>query len=119
RDVCDTYDNAKLNAETIIDGQTVPMTFEMKRMAPGETNTWYIEILGTDGGVKYSTKDPKTFWIFKRGKEQFWQKTDLGFQTQFTVITGGIFETGFPDCFQQMLAAFVAEREGFLNDRFG
>ena len=114
---CDTFDNAKLTTETTIDGRSVPMILEMKRMAPGETNTWYIEVLGTEGGVRYSTKEPKTLWIFKRGKEQTWIKTDLGFHGQFPTITGGIFEPGFPDCFQQMLATFVAEREGFLNGR--
>lgn len=116
---CDTWDNATLHCDTTFEGLTVPMTIEMKRMAPTETNTWYIEILGTDGGVKYSTKEPKTLWLFNRGKEQTWTKTDLGFHGPFTTITGGIFETGFPDCFQQMLAAYVAEREGFLNGRFG
>ena len=52
----------------------------MKRLAPGETNTWFIEIFGTEGGVKFSTKEPKTLWTFQRGKEQIWQRTDLGFQ---------------------------------------
>jgi len=114
----DTWDNATLTTDVSIEGRMVPMTLEMKRMAPGETNTWYIEVLGTDGGVRYSTKEPKTLWTFKRGKEQSWNKTDLGFQGQFPTITGAIFEPGFPDCFQQMLAAFVAEREGFLKDKF-
>ena len=95
------------------------MSLEMKRLAPGETNTWYIEVLGTEGGVKYSTKDTKALWIFRRDKEQAWQRFDLGFQLAFPVITGGIFEAGFTDCFMQMLAAFVAERGGHLNGRFG
>ena len=116
---CDTWDNATLHCDTVHEGLTVPMSIEMKRMAPTETNTWFIEILGTDGGVKYSTKEPKTLWTFQRGKEQTWTKTDLGFNGPFATITGGIFETGFPDCFQQMLAAYVAERDGFLDGRFG
>ena len=49
---CDTWDNALLHTEVEIDGAEVPMRFEMKRLAPGETNTWFIEILGTDGGVQ-------------------------------------------------------------------
>lgn len=117
--VCDTWDNAMLYCETVIDGDTVPMTIETKRMAPTETNTWFIEILGTDGGVKYSTKEPKTFYEFQRNNEQSWLKTDLGFNSVIPTITGGIFEPGFPDCFLQMLAAYVAERDGFLNGRFG
>lgn len=116
---CDTWDNALLHADVEVDGDDVPMRFEMKRLAPGETNTWFIEILGTEGGVKYSTKEPKTLWIFHRGKEQVWQRMDLGFQGPFPTITGGIFEPGFPDCFLQMWAAFLLERAGKLTDRFG
>lgn len=116
---CDTWDNAILHCDTLVNGDIVPMTIETKRMAPTETNTWFIEIIGTEGGVKYSTKEPKTLYTFKRGKEQSWIKTDLGFNGPFGTITGGIFEPGFPDCFQQMLAAYIAERSGFLNDRFG
>ncbi|RYZ33128.1 MAG: Gfo/Idh/MocA family oxidoreductase, partial [Sphingobacteriales bacterium] len=117
---CDTWNNAILNTQVTIEGETVPMTLETKRLAPGETNTWYIEVLGTEGGVKYSTKDTKTLWLFKAGKEQLWQRTDLGFTgVPFPTVTGGIFEIGFPDCFMQMLAAYVAEREGALGDRFG
>ena len=44
---------------------------------------------------------------------------DLGFHGQFPTITGTNFEPGFPDCFLQMLAAFLAERAGKLADRFG
>lgn len=116
---CDTWDNATMHCDIEIDNLTVPMSIETKRMAPTETNTWYIEILGTDGGVKYSTKEPKTLYVFKRDVEQTWSKTDLGFAMPYSTITGGIFETGFPDCFQQMLAAYIAEREGFANGRFG
>lgn len=117
--VCDTWNNAMLSTEIEINGESVPMSLEMKRLAPGETNTWYIEIYGTEGGVRYSTKDTKAFWQFTNDAEQWWKRTDLGFQMPFEAITGGIFEAGFPDCFMQMLAAYVAEREGFLNSRFG
>lgn len=116
---CDTWDNALLHTEVDVKGSEVPVRFEMKRLAPGETNTWFIEILGTDGGVKFSTKEPKTLWTFQRGREQTWQRTDLGFQGPFPTITGGIFEPGFPDCFQQMWAAFLAERAGKLENKFG
>lgn len=116
---CDTWDNALLNCWTEIGGQEVPMRLEMKRMAPGETNTWFLEVLGTEGGARYSTKEPKTLWLFEGGKEQFWKKTDLGFGTPFKAVTGGIFEPGFPDVIQQMWAAFLAERDGSLGDRMG
>ena len=116
---CDTWDNALLHTDVEIDGHEVPMRLETKRMAPGETNTWKIEILGTDGGVRFSTKEPKTLWTFRRSPEQVWERTDLGHQMAFPTITGGIFEAGFPDCFLQMWAAYAAERAGLLEKRFG
>lgn len=116
---CDTWDNAMLHTDVEINGAEVPMRLEMKRMAPGATNTWWVEVLGTDGGVRYSTAEPKSLWTFQRGKEQIWQRVELGFQTPFTTITGGIFEPGFPDCFLQMWAAYAAERAGALGGRFG
>jgi predicted dehydrogenase len=117
--VCDTWDNAMLHTEVLIGGEEVPMRLEMKRLAPGEMNTWFIEVLGTEGGARFSTKEPKTLWLFERTKEQSWQRIDLGHQMVFPTITGGIFEAGFPDCFLQMWAAFAAERAGALGDRFG
>ena len=120
---CDTWDNAMLHCDVEISGNqqisSVPMRLEMKRLAPGETNTWFIEVLGTDGGAKFSTKEPKTLWLFERAKEQIWQRIDLGHATPFPTITGGIFEVGFPDLMLQMWAAFAAERAGQLGDRFG
>lgn len=117
---CDTWDNALLHTDVDIAGQSdIPMRLEMKRLAPGATNTWWVEVLGTDGGIRFSTAEPKSLWTFARGKEQIWQRVDLGHQVPFPVITGGIFETGFPDCFLQMWAAYIAERNGFLKGRFG
>lgn len=117
---CDTWDNALLHCEVVVDGNAVPMRIETKRLAPGEMNTWFIEVLGTDRGVRYSTKEPKTLWLFDRKREQAWERYDIGQGASgFGVITGGIFEAGFPDCFLQMWAAFAAEREGVLGDRFG
>jgi len=116
---CDTWDNAVVHAWADLDGAEVPLRLEMKRLAPGATNTWFIEILGTDGGVRFSTAEPKTLHVFERAKEQWWKRTDLGFGTSFKTVTGGIFEPGFPDVIQQMWAAYLMEREGALDDRFG
>ena len=116
---CDTWDNAMLHTWFDHDGAEVPMRLEMKRLAPGATNTWFLEILGTDGGVRFSTAEPKTLHVFERGKEQWWKRTELGFGTGFKTVTGGIFEPGFPDVIQQMWAAYLEEREGNLGDRFG
>lgn len=118
--VCDTWDNAVLYTVCSFEDQEVPVRFEMKRMAPGEMNTWIFEALGADGGVRVSTKQPKTLEVFERGKEQSWRSMDVGYgSAAFRCITGGIFEFGFPDAILQMLAAFAAEREGKLDGRFG
>jgi predicted dehydrogenase len=116
---CDTWDNASLYTQVKIGSDLVPLTLEMKRMAPTETNTWSFEVLGTDRGVRFSTKEPKTLWQYRRDKEQWWEKTDLGFGTPFKTITGAIFEPGFPDILMQMWAAYLAERAGLLGDKFG
>ncbi len=116
----DTWNNATLSTTVLNDNKEVPMRLEMKRLSPGETNSWFIEVLGTEGGVRYNTKDTKALWLFQReNKEQSWRRLDMGFQVPFSTVTGGIFEPGFPDCFMQMLAAYFAEREGFLGERFG
>ena len=94
------------------------MRLEMKRLAPGATNTWFLEVLGTEGGVRFSTAEPKTLWLFERGEEQWWKRTELGFGSVFKTVTGGIFEPGFPDLIQQMWASYLTEREGLLGDRF-
>lgn len=110
---CDTWDNATLQLWVDQDaGEPFRMQWEMKRLSPGDTDTWYFEVLGTDGGVRYSTKEPKTLWTFRRGAGgQCWERTDMGFQTPYPTITGGIFEPGFPDVIQQMWCAFLTERE--------
>jgi predicted dehydrogenase len=116
---CDTWDNAQLHTWIHAGGEEVPMRLEMKRLAPGATNSWFIEVLGSDSGVRYSTAEPKTLHVFERGAEQWWKRTDLGFGTPFKTVTGGIFEPGFPDVIQQMWAAYLMEREGRLDGRFG
>lgn len=117
---CDTWDNAMLHTWIQHHGQPVPMRLEMKRLAPGATNSWFIEVLGTDGGVRYSTAEPKSLYTFRRtAKDQIWERTDLGFEMAFGSITGGIFEVGFPDIMQQMWAAYLVEREGKLVGKFG
>jgi predicted dehydrogenase len=115
----DTWDNASLHATVDIAGDSVPMTMDMKRMAPTETNTWIFEAMGTDRGVRFSTKEPKTLCTYARGREQSWERTDLGFDMPFKAITGAIFEPGFPDILMQMWASFLTERAGLLGGRFG
>ncbi|MBL9154524.1 MAG: Gfo/Idh/MocA family oxidoreductase [Verrucomicrobiales bacterium] len=118
---CDTWDNALIHGELDLGDQTgIPMRWETKRLSPGATNTWFVEVLGTEGGVRYSTAEPKTLWTFRRnGNTQTWTREDLGFGTPYKTITGGIFEVGFPDVLQQMWAAFLCERADALEGRFG
>ena len=118
---CDTWDNAMLHSwvELGEGAEPFPLRLEMKRLAPGETNSWFFEVMGTEGGVRFSTKRPKTLETFEMAGEQVWKHSDLGFGTPFKTVTGGIFEVGFPDVIQQMWAAYLVEREGALGDRFG
>jgi predicted dehydrogenase len=116
---CDTWDNATLNTDISLGDYEAPMRLEMKRMAPSETNTWFVEVLGTEAGVKFSTKYPKTLWIWNRKDRQAWKRYDLGHEMAFKTITGSIFEAGFPDAILQMWAAFLAEKSGVLGARLG
>jgi predicted dehydrogenase len=119
---CDTWDNAWLHTTASMQGSSATFPFDLvtKRIAPGEMNTWEFELLGTEGGVRISTKFPKTLWRFERaGKDQRWIQQDVGSQSVFPTITGEIFEFGFPDAILQMWAAFASEREGNLGSRFG
>jgi predicted dehydrogenase len=116
----DTWNNATLNTFFDIESEEVPMRLEMKRLAPGELNSWWIEVLGTDGGGKYNSCDTKGYRSYIRKNGNQWQRTELGFASMaYSVESGGIFEPGFADCLMQMFAAFVAEKEGMLNDRTG
>jgi predicted dehydrogenase len=119
---CDTWDNATVHATT---RGGFPFTAEMKRIAPGHKNTWVFEAIGLDGGVRFSTANPKAVEVFGVvdvpgiGREQTWQRLDVGSRSVWPTVTGAIFETGFADSILQMWAAFLAEREGLLGDRFG
>jgi predicted dehydrogenase len=108
---CDTWDNAVLLSEVRVAEDTFPMRIETKRIAPGETNTWSIEVDGTEGSIAYTTKLPKTlrFMQYEPGKRQAWQVLDLGSESAYPTITGAIFEFGFSDAILQMWAAYLDE----------
>ncbi len=109
---CRTWDNATLLCETTDprSGEPFPWTIKLQRIAPGEKNTWYVEIKGTKGCARFSTKNPKLLeTLHYTGGEQSWQQTDAGYEPAFKAITGGIFEFGFSDACQQMIAAFTCE----------
>ena len=108
---CDTPENAVLLCDVAYDGYTFPMQLATKRVAPGETNTWLIEIDGTEGSIAFSTKTPKTLrWMeYTPGSIQPWLQLDLGTESAYPTITGGIFEFGFSDAILQMWSAFLDE----------
>ncbi|HVF74482.1 MAG TPA: Gfo/Idh/MocA family oxidoreductase [Acidimicrobiales bacterium] len=118
---CDTFENATLVCT--VDDEAhgrFPLTLEQKRIAPGEKNSFYFRVRGLDGCVEFSTRYPKTLWRLKVDEgEQVWQQVEMGSQSAFPTVTGGIFEFGFSDAILQMWAAFLAERAGQLGDRFG
>lgn len=105
---CETWDNATIACDVQIQDQHFPMYIQTYRIAPGETNTWYIRISGTQFSIEYSTKFPKTLRTmeYTSGGEQAWKVLDLGYETPYPTITGGIFEFGFSDGLLQMWAAF-------------
>ena len=112
---CDTIDNAELHCDA-----GLPLTLRTYRIAPGHMNTWRIAATGMDGGVAFSTAEPKTVHRFAvRDGRQAWERLEVGSQSVFATITGPIFEFGFSDAILQMWAAYLAERAGALGDRFG
>ena len=111
---CETWDNATLLCDGVNEaGDEFPITFEMKRMAPGCTNTVEYEIYGMNLSAKFTSDDPNAIHFTKNdGQEQAWSRLVVGSRPAFPVITGGIFEFGFSDSLLQMFAAFVAELRG-------
>ena len=120
---CKTWDNAVLTCKSTdpATGKIFSLVFETKRMAPGATNNWFIEVYGTQSSATFSTHNPKAFnFLETSGKVQGWTRIDIGSQSAIPSITGGIFEFGFSDCFQQMIGAFVNElAEKPVNHPFG
>ena len=110
---CETWDNATLQCmvDHPQDKYDFPMTVKTYRIAPGEINTWSIEILGTKFSARYSTKYPKTLqtMAYQNGGKQEWRNEDLGYDSVYKTITGGIFEFGFTDAILQMWAALIDE----------
>ena len=109
---CETWDNATLLIDAVnpATGETFPWTLRTARIAPGEKNTWYLEILGTKASARFSTANPKVLELLEySGGEQSWRSIQTGSETAYPTITGPIFEFGFTDAILQMWAAFVHE----------
>lgn len=109
---CKTWDNATLlcNATDPVDGEPFPWTIKMHRISPGQKNNWYLEILGTQASVRWSSVQANVLEVLDyKGGEQIWGTIQTGYSTAFKAITGGIFQFGFTDSIQQMWAAFLYE----------
>lgn len=105
---CETWDNAVLACES---EAGFPMVLETKRISPGDTNTWYLRVLGTENSAEFSTRSPKILRTmpYQSGRPQAWQEAELGYDSVFKTVTGAIFEFGFTDAILQMWAAYVQE----------
>jgi len=108
---CKTWDNATFSGMVSGSGGDFPLTIQTYRISPGDTNTWYLRILGTEHSAEFSSKSPKAYrWMdYRSGREQAWQQIDLGYEAPYSTIHGGIFEFGFADAILQMWAAFCDE----------
>lgn len=111
---CETWDNATLVCSAADgDGREFPMTLEMKRMKPGATNEWYLEVYGMEASVRFTTDDPNAFYFTQQmGAEQAWCRVVVGNKPQYATVTAGIFEFGFADSILQMWASFLKEIDG-------
>lgn len=110
---CETWDNATLLCEAVnpIDGKLFPWTVKTQRIAPGEKDSWYCEVLGMKKCARFSSKNTNSIRILdcSSSKDQAWQDIDMGNETAFKSITGGIFEFGFSDSILQMWASYLYE----------
>lgn len=115
RVACDTWDNATLLCEAEDPGTsgTFPLILKTQRIAPGESNTWYLEVKGMKAAARFSTRNANSLHVLNySGGAQEWREISTGYTPLFPSITGGIFEFGFTDAVQQMWAAFVMELAG-------
>lgn len=109
---CKTWDNATLlcKARDRRSGDEFPFTLRTQRISPGQTNNWYIEVLGTKASARFSTNNANTLEILEyTGGEQRWQRMDMGQQVPFESVTHSIHQFGVSDAFLQMWAGFLYE----------
>jgi hypothetical protein len=85
---CRTWENATIFGEVEFANQShrFPITFHTKRIAPGESNTWLIRVLGMKRSMAFSSKYPKTLQVmeYQPGGVQGWQHIDLGYQERLS-----------------------------------
>ncbi|HEX43066.1 MAG TPA: Gfo/Idh/MocA family oxidoreductase, partial [Phycisphaerales bacterium] len=94
---CDTWDNATLLCEAAdgVSDDVFPLTVRTQRISPGQTNNWYVEILGTRASVRFSTRQINTLEILEYdGGEQSWRYIDMGHEVAYPSITPRIHQFG-------------------------
>lgn len=110
---CETVDNVTILSRCNhmpTASKNIPWTLKVHRIMPGEMNTWYIGIYGKKGCARFSLKYPRTLEVLEyKGGAQNWQHIDIGSETAYPTIVGGIFEFGASDAFGQLIASFVYE----------
>ena len=109
---CRTWDNAILLCETAdpAGGDPFPWTIKTQRIAPGQKNHWYTEILGTRASARWSSVHADILEVMEYdGGEQIWGQIQTGYESAFRTVTAGIFQFGFSDSILQMWAAFLYE----------
>lgn len=112
---CETWDNATLlcEANDPRNKGAFPLTLKTQRIAPGESNSWNLEIKGMKACARFSSRQPNTLWVLEySGGAQEWREVSVGYNPLFPAITGNIFEFGFTDAILQMWAAFLTELAG-------
>ncbi len=115
---CETWDNAILGCEVETGDQLFPIFLSFKRIAPGHSNTWFINVVGTSLSASFTTQNPKQlrYMPYTPGGAQEWRIMEVPYRSAYDTITGSIFEFGFSDSLLQMFAAFCDElvhgREG-------
>ncbi|MCX6969939.1 MAG: Gfo/Idh/MocA family oxidoreductase [Verrucomicrobia bacterium] len=109
---CKTWDNATLLCEALdpADGFHFPWTLKTQRIAPGQKDTWYAEIIGTKACARWSSASPNVLQLLEyTGGEQSFRAVETGYTPAYKTITGPNFEFGFTDAILQMWAAFLNE----------
>ncbi|UCD52972.1 MAG: Gfo/Idh/MocA family oxidoreductase [Phycisphaerales bacterium] len=112
---CETWDNATLlcDMKAPNSGEVFPFTLKTQRIAPGQKNNWYIEILGTQASARFSLNEANALDVleYEPGGEQTWGRINMGHEVAYRSITSEIFQFGVPDAILQMWAAFLYELE--------
>lgn len=111
---CLTWDNATMMIQAKdASSNEFPMILETKRMSPGSTDEWFLEVYGLDCSAKFNSNDPNGFHYTQAvGNEQAWCRVNVGYKPMLPTITGGIFEFGFTDAILQMWGTFIQEING-------